>query len=109
MTGVRQNTSRAIGGAAFIPVEKLVHFRTSSLNDDPSGRSILRNAYTSYHFATHIEMIESIAAERELNGIPVGRVPAEYLAPNATEAQTAFVNADSTVLGSSDPVQFGIR
>ena len=31
-----------------IPVNKSLYYRTTSLNGDPSGRSILRNAYTSY-------------------------------------------------------------
>jgi hypothetical protein len=43
-------------------------------------------------------MIEAIAVEREMNGIPVGRIPSEYLADNATAAQQSFTNAFKKIL-----------
>lgn len=95
--GVRQMTSAKMGRVE-IPVEKLVHFRTSSLNGDPSGRSVLRNAYTSYHYATHVEMIEAIAVERELTGIPVGRIPADYLSDSASADKIAFRDTFKKIL-----------
>jgi hypothetical protein len=64
----------------FIPSWKLLHYRTITTNNDPSGRSILRNAYKSYTFLNNLQSIEAIAVERELHGVPVGRMPAEYLA-----------------------------
>lgn len=98
ITGVRQTAMTLKTGAVDIPIEKLLHFRTSTINNDPSGRSILRNAFTSYHYASHIQMIEAIAVEREMNGIPVGRIPSEYLAENASDAQQAFANAFKKIL-----------
>jgi hypothetical protein len=98
ITGVRQTALTLKMGSVEIPIEKLLHFRTSTINNDPSGRSILRNAFTSYHYASHIQMIEAIAVEREMNGIPVGRIPSEYLADNATAAQQAFANAFKKIL-----------
>ena len=98
ITGVRQTALTLRMGAVDIPIEKLLHFRTSTVNNDPSGRSILRNAFTSYHYASHIQMIEAIAVEREMNGIPVGRIPSEYLADNATAAQQAFATAFKKIL-----------
>ena len=98
ITGVRQTALTLRTGAADIPIEKILHFRTSTINNDPSGRSILRNAFTSYHYASHIQMIEAIAVEREMNGIPVGRIPSEYLADNATAAQQSFTNAFKKIL-----------
>jgi len=93
LLGVRQFVPSGLyrmGGAAEIPLEKLVHFKSATMNDDPSGRSILRNAYLSYHYASHIEMIEAIGIERELNGVPLGRIPAEYLSETASTEQKAF-------------------
>ena len=74
-------------GQHYIPCSKLIHYKTTTNNGDPSGRSVLRNAYKSYTFLTNLQMIEAIAVEREMHGIPIGRIPAEYLAPNATEDQ----------------------
>jgi hypothetical protein len=71
----------------MIPVEKSLYYRTTSLNNDPSGRSVLRNAYVSYTYLNKIQSYEAIAIERELHGVPVGRMPAEYLSSDATADQ----------------------
>lgn len=72
---------------AMIPVEKSLYYRTTSLNNDPSGRSVLRNAYVSYTYLNKIQGYEAIAIERELHGVPVGRMPAEYMSSDATPDQ----------------------
>jgi hypothetical protein len=71
----------------MIPVEKSIYYRTTSLNNDPSGRSVLRNAYVSYTYLNKIQNYEAVAIERELHGVPVGRMPAEYLSSDATADQ----------------------
>jgi len=78
------------GKTPFIPMSKLLHYRTTTNNDDPSGRSILRNAYSSYTYLTNLQSIEAIAVERELHGIPIGRMPADYLSTTATDEQKAL-------------------
>jgi hypothetical protein len=40
----------------------------------------------------NLQAIEAIAVERELAGIPVARIPAEYLSNDASPAQAGFVN-----------------
>jgi hypothetical protein len=74
----------------MIPVEKSIYYRTTSLNNDPTGRSVLRNAYTAYTYLNKIQSFEAIAIERELHGVPVGRMPAEYLSSDATTDQAAL-------------------
>ena len=76
----------------YIPTRKSLYYRTTSLNGDPSGRSILRNAYTSYEYLNNLQAIEAIAVERELAGIPVARIPSEYLSSDATSSQVSFKN-----------------
>lgn len=76
----------------YIPVNKSLYYRTTTINGDPSGRSILRNAYTSYEYLNNLQSIEAIAVERELAGIPVARIPAEYLSGEASPAQSGFVS-----------------
>lgn len=58
-----------------IPLEKGIHFRTSVRKQNPEGRGIFRNAYRSWYFKRNIENIEAIGIERDLAGLPVGRVP----------------------------------
>lgn len=93
---VDQNTGEVLGmyqeaawgkRPAMIPIEKSVYYRTTSLNNDPSGRSVLRNAYTSYQYLNKIQSYEAIAIERELHGVPVGRMPAEYMSADASTDQ----------------------
>lgn len=95
--GVQQNVSLA-GGTAKIPLNKSLYYKTPTLNGDPSGRSILRNAYTSYTYLNNLQNIEAIAIERELNGIPVGYIPSDYLAADATDSQKAVLNQFKEVL-----------
>lgn len=96
--GVYQSTSRPGSLNNYIPKSKSIHYKTHTINGDPSGRSILRNAYTSYEYLNNIQAIEAIAVERELAGIPVGRLPSEYLSADATETQAAIKAEFETIL-----------
>lgn len=82
----------------YIPMRKSVYYRTTAINGDPSGRSILRNAYAAYERLNAIQQYEAIGIERELAGIPVARIPAEYLAPDADDAKVAFKNQLAEIL-----------
>ena len=95
--GIEQSVGNAMN-KNYIPTNKSLYYRTTSLNGDPSGRSILRNAYTSYEYLNNLQAIEAIAVERELAGIPVARIPAEYLSGDASAAQSSFVNGLQTIL-----------
>ena len=104
---VDQNTGEVLGmyqeaawgkRPAMIPVEKSIYYRTTSLNNDPSGRSVLRNAYTSYQYLNKIQSYEAIAIERELHGVPVGRMPAEYMSADASTDQANLRNQFERIL-----------
>jgi hypothetical protein len=63
-----------------IPIERLLLFRTTSLKNNPEGRSILRNCYRPWFFKRRVEEVEGIGIERDLCGIPVLYASAETLA-----------------------------
>ena len=88
--GIHQEGS-GFNNTNYIPSRKSLYYRTTAINNDPSGRSILRNAYTSYEYLNNLQSIEAIAVERELAGIPVARIPSEYLSLDATAAQFGFI------------------
>lgn len=88
---------QAATGSAYIPYSKLLHFRTASKQNDPAGMSVLRTAYTSWYYKNRIQEIEAVAIERELNGLPLFRIPAEYLSDDATPAQKAFATKISQI------------
>lgn len=62
-----------------IPIEKLLLFRTTSLKNNPEGRSVLRNCYRPWFFKKRLEEIEGIGIERNLCGVPVLYMSAEAL------------------------------
>lgn len=94
--GVRQQHWRS--GIVVIPRERLVHFCPTPYFGDPAGLSLLRNAYRPWYYLSHIQDYEAVAIERELNGLPVGRVPAKYLASTASDEEKSFVDAFKTIL-----------
>lgn len=53
---------------------------------------MLRNAYLAWYYGKRISEIEAIGVERDLNGIPIAKVPIELLAQDRTSEQTATYN-----------------
>lgn len=76
------------GRRSFIPIDKAILFRTTSIKNNPEGRSILRNAYRPWYFKSKIETYEAIGIERDLAGLPTIWVDQELLAA-AAEGDTA--------------------
>jgi len=92
LIALHQSLGKA-GYNGIIPEDRLLHYRTTTTNGDWSGRSVLRNAYKSYYYLSRMQDIEAIAIEREMHGIPVGRMPAEYLSEDASDDQKAVYQA----------------
>jgi len=80
-----------------IPVEKLVHFRTSTAEGRPEGRSWLRRCYRSWYMKKRVEDITAIGIERDLNGVPVALMPAEVL--NAGPGDDTYDTIKAIVTG----------
>lgn len=69
-----------------IPISRLLLFRTTSVKNNPEGRSLLRNCFRSWFFKRRIEEVEGIGIERDLCGIPVLYASAEALAAMGGQA-----------------------
>jgi hypothetical protein len=76
-----------------IPIEKSILFRTSISKGNPEGVSLLRTSYRSWYFKKRLEEFEAIGVERDLAGMPVGRVPADYLTAAKGTPQEKTVQA----------------
>lgn len=63
----------------FIPIDKSLHFKTTSRKGNPEGLSILRRAYQSWYYVQNIQRIEAIGIERDLAGLPVAKIPASVM------------------------------
>lgn len=75
-----------------IPIEKALLFRTVVRKGNPQGRSMLRNAYRAWKYKVRFEEVEGVGIERDLAGLPVAWVDAEYMMKSATPEQKAFVS-----------------
>ena len=71
----------------FIPIDKMLLYRTRVEKNNPEGRSILRTAWVPYYYQKNIQQIEAIGIERDLAGLPVIKLP---------------TNADTTDSDTSD-------
>lgn len=63
----------------LIPIEKALLFRTTTHKNNPEGRSLCRPIFRPWYFKKNIENIEGIGLERDLAGLPVLYIPAEYI------------------------------
>jgi hypothetical protein len=67
----RQAGTSLIGAEVFIPIEKLLLFRTTGQKNSPEGRSMMEAAFKQWFIKNHIQEIEAIGAERDLVGYPI--------------------------------------
>ncbi len=63
-----------------IPLTKALLFRTQVSKNNPEGRSVLRNAWTSYYLKKNLQVFEGIGIERDLAGYPIIQIEKPDLA-----------------------------
>lgn len=85
--GMWQNDLYSTRGLVYLPIEKLLLFRTENRKGNPEGRSILRSAYVPWYYKKRIAEIEAVGIERDLAGLPVAYVPYEMLTESATQEE----------------------
>lgn len=66
-----------------MPRSKFLLFRTGKHRGDPFGKSPLRDAYLAWRFLSALEEMEATGVAKDLNGLPVLYLPAQYLAADA--------------------------
>jgi hypothetical protein len=66
-------------GKFVIPMEKGLLFRAGYWQDSPEGISPLRGAFEPWELLQGINRAEAYGIERELNGLPVIKLPADML------------------------------
>lgn len=102
LIGIRQNlsqlnTTSMIGRFEtkeskfkILPRSKFMLFRTDTTRDNPEGNSPLKGAYIAWKYKTSLEETEAIGASRDLRGLPIIYIPAEFMSPDATPDQVEF-------------------
>lgn len=76
-----------------LPIERSLLFRFGHHKGNPEGRSILRNSYRPWYYKKRLEEFESVGVERDLAGLPMVSVPAEYLRADKGTDQAKMVDA----------------
>ena len=99
IVGVQQNLSgvsdpyNRFGGKPTlinIPASKMLLFRSGKHKGDPFGKSPLRQAYLSWRFITVLEELEATGVSKDISGIPLLKLPPQYLSPDASTEQKAI-------------------
>jgi hypothetical protein len=76
--------------AVVLPRSKIMLFRAGKHKGDPYGKSPLRDAYLAWRFLSVIEEIEANGVAKDLAGLPVLKLPPQYLAADASPDQKAI-------------------
>jgi hypothetical protein len=91
------------GRKGEIPIEKGLLFRTTTARG-PNGRSILRNAFRAWQMKKRLEEIAVIGVDRDLNGLPIARIPADMILDN----DSFFEEAKKVVTRIKKDEQWGV-
>lgn len=93
----------------FIPRNKFLLFNLGRNRSDPYGTSPLRDVYLHWKMLTYFEELEAAGAAKDLQGVPLLKVPAQYMTADATPDQKAmFEQFKSIVRNLQQNTQSGV-
>lgn len=91
VAGMWQRDPNAGGELYFLPIDRSLLFRPSAHKNNPQGQSAYRAAWIPWFRRKRLQEVEAIGIERDMVGIPVFDVPAEWMTGAATAEQTAAI------------------
>lgn len=74
-----------------IPRSKFMLFTLGKNRSNPYGTSPLREVYTAWRYLQALEEMEALSVTKDINGIPVLSLPAQYLSADADPSQKAIL------------------
>lgn len=80
-------------GTTILPIDRSLLFRYKQAKGNPEGISMLRNAYRPWYMKKRLEEFEAVGVERDLAGLPIVKVPAEFLRAKPGSEQAKIVDA----------------
>ncbi len=97
LTGIRQWYRKNNGAVnefeiapgKLIPREKFMLFRTNARRNNPTGTSPLVYCWESWKFKKALEESEAVGVAKDLRGLPILTIPAQYMAEGASESDKA--------------------
>lgn len=117
IVGVKQNLSNVNNIKGFtnqklevlMPRAKYMHVTTGRTRGDPFGKSPLRDVYLAWRYLTVIQEIEASGVARDLQGLPVMTLPAQYMSSDASPDQKAvYENFKNIVRNIQNNSQSGL-
>lgn len=95
--GVKQNLygfnngrySANTPSTVVLPRSKFMHITTGRNRNDPYGKSPLRDVYLAWRYLEVMSEMEATGVSRDLQGIPLMRVPAQIMSTDASPEQKA--------------------
>jgi hypothetical protein len=118
LIGVKQNLSNVIGqiygripstNEVVLPRSKILHITTGRNRSDPFGKSPLRDVYLAWRYLIVIQEIEAAGVARDLQGMPVLQIPAQYMSEDASPEQKAiFQNFQNIIRNIQNNSQSGV-
>jgi hypothetical protein len=98
LTGITQRIQR---NAVELPIPKsrMLLFRTTASNNDPTGKSILEGAYYDWVDLVDASKIQMVGLRRSLEGIPYTRIHSKIAGSKAPNDVAAVNAAKSAVRG----------
>lgn len=99
LTGITQRISRN-GKDIQIPRSRMLLFRTTSSNNDPTGKSLLEGAFLDWMDLIDANKIQMVGLRRSLIGIPYALIHSKMAADakNNSSARAALAAVKKTVL-----------
>lgn len=82
-------SSGVMESEVFLPIEKLLHFKTGAIKDNPYGLSPLVACWKAWKYRTSLEEHEVIGVSNDLRGLKVIKIHPKYLDPDASEEDKA--------------------
>lgn len=98
--GIKQNIAllsdpynrftRRATSEVVIPRSKFMLFTAGDTKSNPFGTSPLRNVYLPWKYLGAIEELEASGVSKDLQGLPMLSIPAQYMSPDASPEQKQF-------------------
>lgn len=92
-----------------IPRKKFMLFNVGRTRNNPYGTSPLRDVYVPWRYITAIEELEATGVAKDLQGVPVMKVPAQYMSADASpEQKVLFEQFKNIVRNLQQNTQSGV-
>lgn len=104
-----QRYSRVKSKEKIIPADRLLIFRVNPQDGSPLGTSPLDGCYNAWRYLVTYQEIESTTVSKNLNGVPIMRIPAKNMAKHASEDdRKVYENAKRIVSNVNNGEQAGL-